>query len=74
MLLILRVLDPIILQSRGKLRPKFDLLCMRYVCNGELATYFDQITVGAPFKSQWDMRVPMKELVSTYVGVDVHIV
>ena len=34
------------LTIRGKLRPKFDLLHMRYICNGKLATYFDQITVG----------------------------
>ena len=26
---------------------------------------------GWTFKSQWDMRAPMKELVITYVGVDV---
>ena len=26
--------------------PKFDLLYMCYIGNGELATYFDEITVG----------------------------
>ena len=39
----------ITLQLCGK--TKFDLLHMCYICNGEIATYFDQITVGLTFKS-----------------------
>ena len=36
----------ITLQSRGKLSPKFDLLYMCYIVKGDLATYFDEITVS----------------------------
>ena len=38
--------SPIILKSLGKLSPKFDLFHMFVIGNDELATYFDQITVG----------------------------
>ena len=37
---------PIILKSLGKLSLKFDLFHMCIIGNDELATYFDQITVG----------------------------
>ena len=58
----------ITLQSSGKLRPKFDLLHM-CLGNGELATYFDQITVVK--LSKVTTNTWMKELVITYVGVNV---